>query len=99
MRLLQLILLSFVFVGCAFAQQQPPAPKISVQAPSYKKALEQFLPKWDTNKNDRLDRSETAVLLRDGSIRSIEAAALATSHFWFLKSPDKISLLVFKVTR
>ena len=91
MRLLQLMLVSFVFVGAAFAQQQPPAPKITFQAPSYKKALEQFLPKWDVNKNDRLDRDEIAALLRDGSIRSIEAAALATSHFWFLKSPDKKS--------
>ena len=98
MRLLQLILLSFVFVGGALAQQQPPAPKITVQAPSYKKALEQFLPKWDVNKNDRLDRSETAALLRDGSIRSIEAAALATSHFWFLKSPDKKSATLDELT-
>jgi hypothetical protein len=91
MRLLQVMLVSFVFVGGAFAQQQPPAPKITFQAPPYKKALEQFLPKWDVNKNDRLDRNEIAALLRDGSIRSIEAAALATSHFWFLKSPDKKS--------
>jgi hypothetical protein len=98
MRLLQLMLLSFVFVGGAFAQQQPVAPKITVQAPSYKKALEQFLPKWDANKNDRLDRSETAALLRDGSIRSIEAAALATSHFWFLKSPDKKSATLDELT-
>jgi hypothetical protein len=98
MRLLQLILLSFVFVGGALAQQQPPAPKITVQAPSYKKALEQFLPKWDANKNDRLDRSEAAALLRDDSIRSIEAAALATSHFWFLKSPDKKSATLDELT-
>lgn len=97
MRLLQLMLLSFVFVGGAFAQQ-PPAPKITFQAPPYKKALEQFLPKWDANKNDRLDRSETAALLRDGSIRSIEAAALATSHFWFLKSPDKKSATLDELT-
>ena len=98
MRLLQLMLVSFVFVGGALAQQQPVAPKITVQAPSYKKALEQFLPKWDANKNDRLDRSETAALLRDGSIRSIEAAALATSHFWFLKSPDKKSATLDELT-
>lgn len=98
MRLLQLMLVSFVFVGGALAEQQPPAPKITVQAPSYKKALEQFLPKWDVNKNDRLDRSETAALLRDGSIRSIEAAALATSHFWFLKSPDKKSATLDELT-
>jgi len=98
MRLLQLMLVSFVFVGGAFAQQQPPAPKITFQAPPYKKALEQFLPKWDANKNDRLDRSETAALLRDGSIRSIEAAALATSHFWFLKSPDKKSATLDELT-
>jgi len=98
MRLLQLMLLSFVFVGGAFAQQQPVAPKITVQAPSYKKALEQFLPKWDANKNDRLDRSEAAALLRDSSIRSIEAAALATSHFWFLKSPDKKSATLEELT-
>ena len=98
MRLLQLMLVSFVFVGGAFSQQQPVAPKITVQAPSYKKALEQFLPKWDANKNDRLDRSETAALLRDGSIRSIEAAALATSHFWFLKSPDKKSATLDELT-
>ena len=57
MRLLQLMLVSFVFVAGAFAQQQPPAPKITFQAPPYKKALEQFLPKWDANKNDRLDRN------------------------------------------
>ena len=98
MRLLQLMLVSFVFVGGAFAQQQPPAPKLTFQAPSYKKALEQFLPKWDANKNDRLDRSEAAVLLRDSSIRSIEAAALATSHFWFLKSPDKKSATLDELT-
>lgn len=98
MRLLQLMLVSFVFVGGALAEQQPPAPKITVQAPSYKKALEQFLPKWDANKNDRLDRSEAAALLRDGSIRSIEAAALATSHFWFLKSPDKKSATLDELT-
>lgn len=98
MRLLQLILVSFVFVGGALAQQQPPAPKVTFQAPSYKKALEQFLPKWDANKNDRLDRSEAAALLRDGSIRSIEAAALATSHFWFLKSPDKKSATLDELT-
>ena len=98
MRLLQLMLVSFVFIGGAFAQQQPPAPKVTFQAPSYKKALEQFLPKWDANKNDRLDRSETAALLRDGSIRSIEAAALATSHFWFLKSPDKKSATLDELT-
>jgi hypothetical protein len=98
MRLLQLMLLSFVFVGGAFAQQQPVAPKITAQAPSYKKALEQFLPKWDANKNDRLDRSEAAALIRDESIRSIEAAALATSHFWFLKLPDKKSATLDELT-
>lgn len=65
-----------------------PHPRSPFKLP-LQKALEQFLPKWDANKNDRLDRSETAALLRDGSIRSIEAATLATSHFWFLKSPDK----------
>ena len=98
MRLLQLMLVSFVFVAGAFAQQQPPAPKITFQAPPYKKALEQFLPKWDANKNDRLDRNETSALLRDGSIRSIEAAALATAHFWFLKSPDKKSATLDELT-
>lgn len=98
MRLLQWMLTTFVFVGGAFAQQQPPVPKITFQAPSYKKALEQFLPKWDVNKNDRLDRNETTALLRDGSIRSIEAAALATSHFWFLKSPDKKSASLEELT-
>ena len=98
MRLLQLMLVIFVFVGGAWAQQQSAAPKITIQAPSYKKALEQFLPKWDVNKNDKLDRNETSALLRDGSIRSIEAAALATSHFWFLKSPDKKSASLDELT-
>lgn len=98
MRLLQLMLVIFVFVGGAWAQQQSTAPKITIQSPSYKKALEQFLPKWDVNKNDKLDRNETSALLRDGSIRSIEAAALATSHFWFLKSPDKKSASLDELT-
>lgn len=98
MRLLQLMLVIFVFVGGAWAQQQSAAPKITIQTPSYKKALEQFLPKWDVNKNDKLDRNETSALLRDGSIRSIEAAALATSHFWFLKSPDKKSASLDELT-
>ena len=98
MRLLQLMLVIFVFVGGAWAQQQSAAPKITIQSPSYKKALEQFLPKWDVNKNDKLDRNETSALLRDGSIRSIEAAALATSHFWFLKSPDKKSASLDELT-
>ena len=98
MRLLQLMLVIFVFVGGAWAQQQSAAPKITIQVPSYKKALEQFLPKWDVNKNDKLDRNETSALLRDGSIRSIEAAALATSHFWFLKSPDKKSASLDELT-
>jgi len=98
MRLLQLLLINLVFVGSVLGQQQSSAPKISIQAPSYKKALEQFLPKWDVNKNDRLDRNETSALLRDGSIRSIEAAALATAHFWFLKSPDKKSASLSELT-
>ena len=91
MRLLQLVLIVLVFTCSSLAQQQSPPPRVTIQAPSYKKALEEFLPRWDVNKNDRLDRDETAALLRNDSIRSIEAAALATAHFWFLKSPDKKS--------
>ena len=98
MRLLQLLVINLVFVGALLGQQQSSLPKISIQAPSYKKALEQFLPKWDVNKNDRLDRNETSALLRDGSIRSIEAAALATAHFWFLKSPETKSASLSELT-
>ncbi len=98
MRLLQWVLLAFVFVGWARAQQQAPAPKIPMQAISYEKTLEKFLPKWDVNKNDRLDRHESDALLRDDSIRSTEAAALATSHFWFLKFPDRKSATLSDLT-
>ena len=98
MRLLQLMLMAFVLMGPAFAQQQSSPPRITIQAPTYKRALEEFLPRWDVNKNDRLDRDEAAALLRNDSIRAIEAAALATSHFWFLKSPDKKSATLPELT-
>ena len=84
-------LMGLISLGQALCQQQAGPPLLGQK-------LEILLPKWDANKNGRLDRAEVESLLRDESIRGDDAAALACAHFWFLKSPAKNQASIQEIT-
>lgn len=87
------ILAALVILTPAFATDTP-GPLAVVARPSLVKSLESFLPRWDANRNGKLDRTEVENLLRDPAIRQVEAATLACAHFYFLKNPSRTSATI-----